>query len=373
MKHKKKELSFFGKLLLWINIAFAVALLLSYLAPFTDPRTFWPIAFFGLGYPPLLLVNAIFVAIWAFRKSYWVLISVLCIVVGFKVLTNNIGFSLPSNVGDNVKVIRVMTYNAHDFKRYGAKNDISTKHEILELIGTEQPDVIGIQEFYTRKKGEYDMVDSIKRVMNAKYYYFEPIMVAENESIGMAIFSKFPIKNHGLVQLSFKGSTNQCLYVDVEQKDTKFRLYSVHLQSINFDPQDYKYLGALSKKGKTNIGATRRLGGKLKSAFMKRSEQVFTIKDHAKTSPYPYVISGDFNDTPSSFAVNQMCKGLKNSFRERGSGLGRTYNGDFPNYQIDYVMVSPEFDVADYQIIEKKLSDHYPLRTDLVLKSAQAN
>jgi endonuclease/exonuclease/phosphatase family metal-dependent hydrolase len=62
-----------------------------------------------------------------------------------------------------------------------------------------------------------------------------------------------------------------------------------------------------------------------------------------------------------------MAKGLKNAFREKGAGFGRTYNGDFPNYQIDYIMASPQFDVASYLIIEKKLSDHFPLRSDLVL------
>jgi endonuclease/exonuclease/phosphatase family metal-dependent hydrolase len=46
-------------------------------------------------------------------------------------------------------------------------------------------------------------------------------------------------------------------------------------------------------------------------------------------------------------------KGLKNAFREKGSGLGRTYNGDFPNYQIDYIMTSPQFEVFNYKVIEK--------------------
>ena len=63
-----------------------------------------------------------------------------------------------------------------------------------------------------------------------------------------------------------------------------------------------------------------------------------------------------------------MSKGLKNAFCEKGSGFGRTYNGDFPNYQIDYIMASPAFDVLDYDIIEKKLSDHYPVCSDLLLK-----
>jgi len=92
------------------------------------------------------------------------------------------------------------------------------------------------------------------------------------------------------------------------------------------------------------------------------------IKAHAAQCPYPYIISGDFNDTPASYSVNQMAKGLKNAFREKGSGFGRTYNGSFPNYQIDYIMASTQFDIASYHITEKKLSDHYPVRSDLVLK-----
>ncbi|MFD2144077.1 endonuclease/exonuclease/phosphatase family protein [Mucilaginibacter antarcticus] len=109
------------------------------------------------------------------------------------------------------------------------------------------------------------------------------------------------------------------------------------------------------KKGKADLESTKRLGGKIKRAFIKRSEQVLLVKTHARQCPYPYIIAGDFNDTPSSFAVNQMAKGLKNTFREKGSGMGRTYNGDFPNYQIDYIMTTSQFDVTGYRIIEKTL------------------
>ncbi|HEY9196231.1 MAG TPA: endonuclease/exonuclease/phosphatase family protein, partial [Mucilaginibacter sp.] len=160
---------------------------------------------------------------------------------------------------------------------------------------------------------------------------------------------------------------NQCLYIDVNKNGKTFRVYSVHLQSIKFDPEDYKYIDSVSHKGKTDMQSTKRLGDKLKNAFIKRSVQVFKVKAHAAKCPYPYIISGDFNDTPTSFAVNQMAAGLKNAFCEKGSGLGRTYNGNFPNYQIDYIMASKQFEVASYQIIEKKLSDHYPLRSDLIL------
>jgi endonuclease/exonuclease/phosphatase family metal-dependent hydrolase len=370
MKDKKSGLGFFGKIILWLNYALCLALLLSYLAPYLDPRKAWLIAFFGLAYPPLLLFNVIAVVYWLLRRRLYFLLSVITILIGYKVLLNNIGFRLPSIVAASTDpgVLRIMTYNAHDFKRYGSNNDISTKHEILELIKANNPDIIGIQEFYTRKRGQYDMIDSIKKIMNSEFYYFEPFDVNYDQASGMAIFSRYPIFNFGLVSLSGKMTGNQCLFVDIQKNDKKIRLYSMHLQSIKFEPEDYKYLGEVSKKGKTDMTATKRLGSKLKTAFLKRADQVYTVKAHAKECPYPYIYSGDFNDTPASFAVNQMEMGMKNTFREKGSGLGRTYNGDFPNYQIDYIMVSPQFTVLGYDIIKKKLSDHYPVTAVVALK-----
>ncbi|MDN3582270.1 endonuclease/exonuclease/phosphatase family protein [Mucilaginibacter flavus] len=370
MKNKKGGLSFIDKVFLWINFLLCLALLLSYLAPVVSPQTFWIIAFFGLAYPPLLLLNVILIVYWLLRRRWPVVISLVTIVIGWGVLNNNIGLRSRSSFlpAPGINSVRMMTYNVHNFKHYGSKNDVSTKQEILALIADESPDVIGFQEFYTRYKGPYDTSDSLKKILGSSNFYFEPFYFNDSEGIGMAIFSKLPIIAKGMIRLSDeKGSGNQCLYVDVKKGGKMFRVYSVHLQSIKFDPEDYKYLDSVSKKGKTDMHSTKRLGVKLKNAFIKRSMQIVKVKEHAAQCPYPYIISGDFNDTPTSYAVNQMAKGLKNAFREKGSGLGRTYNGDFPNYQIDYIMASKQFDIASYQIIEKKLSDHYPLRSDLIL------
>jgi len=366
----KKKLSFIDKIILWLNGLLCFALLLSYLAPVVDPKTFWLIAFFGLAYPLLLVGNIVFVVFWGIRRSRYVFVSIICIAIGYNVLANNLQLRLSDSfsAAPNLSVVHMMTYNVHNFKRYGSGNDISTKRDILQMINENQPDVIGFQEFYTRNVGQYDMRDSILKIMNTTWYYFEPVMANSQESLGLAIFSKFPIVAHGNIPFANKLSENSCVYIDVKKGDKIFRVYSLHLQSIRFDPEDYKYLNSIANKGKIEGSSARRLGSKLKLAFIKRSDQVVKIKEHAAKCPYPYIISGDFNDTPASYAVNQMAKGLKNAFRESGSGFGRTYNGDFPNYQIDYIMASPQFDVHNYLIIQKKLSDHYPVKADLVLK-----
>jgi endonuclease/exonuclease/phosphatase family metal-dependent hydrolase len=367
---KKQKTPFIDKVFLWINFSLCLALLVSYLAPITDPNTMWIIAFFGLAYPFLLLANLILVVYWLFRKSKWALLSVITILIGFNVLFNNIGFSFDNaKIDPNKANLRVMTYNVHGFRKYkNYKEIITVRQPILDLIKQQHPDVIGIQEFDTQASGEEAMIDSLKKIMDSNQYYFEQFGGGEKVRTGMVIFSRWPIVAHGLIKLSdIHRSENQCLYIDVKKDNHLIRIYSLHLQSIRFEREDYKYLDTVSI-GKTDLPSTKRVASKLKRAFVRRSEQVFKVKEHAGKCPYPYIISGDFNDTPSSFAVNQMAKGLKNTFREKGLGLGRTYNGEFPNFQIDYIMASPQFDVAGYNIIEKKLSDHYPVCADLVLK-----
>jgi hypothetical protein len=276
MRAKKGGLSFIDKILLYLNCLLCLALLLSYLAGYVDPRKFWFVAFFGLAYPPLLLVTVIMAAYWLLRKSWYVLLSVITIAIGYNVLANNIGFRLPADSDNtlNKNTLSLMTYNVHNFKVYGLNNNLATKHDFLELIKDQNPDIIGIQEFYTRKRGQYNMIDSLKRIMNSSEYYYEPFDSVPDESMGMAIFSKYKIFNHGWVKFN-NGTGNQCIYVDVEKNGAKFRMYSVHLQSIHFEPEDYRYLGSLSNKGKTDMHATRRLGSKLKAAFIKRERAGF--------------------------------------------------------------------------------------------------
>ncbi|MES2807547.1 MAG: endonuclease/exonuclease/phosphatase family protein [Bacteroidota bacterium] len=368
-KKPQHKLPFIDKFFLWINIGLCLALLLSYLAPVTDPKKIWVIAFFGLAYPPLLLCNVLMIVYWVLRRSKYVVLPIATILLGYNTLNNNVGFRLSSSVVKPANALRLMTYNVHDFKRLNPQpGDKSTKHDVFKILAEEQPDIICMQEYFSRNRGVFAMTDSIKKIIGAKHYYFEKFYGNDTDGIGIAMFSKLPIIDKGLIQLTELDNSNQCLYIDIKYHDQIVRIYTVHLQSIKFEPVDYRYIDSVAKNYKADYSSTKRLGGKLKKAFIRRSEQVAKIRKHASQCSYPYIIAGDFNDTPTSFAVNQMAKGLKNAFREKGSGLGRTYNGDFPNYQIDYVMASPNFDVAGYRIIEKKLSDHYPVCADLVLK-----
>ena len=163
MKDRAK-LNLLDKIILWLNALLALSLILSYFAAYVNPKTIWELSFFGLAYPVLLTANLILVAWWLLRRKWLWLISIVCAFCArWNALSTAIGFRASSNGAIkpvDTNNVRVMTYNVHNFKRYGSNNDISTKHEILDIIRQEQPDVICFQEFYSRMRGQYDMRDS---------------------------------------------------------------------------------------------------------------------------------------------------------------------------------------------------------------------
>lgn len=372
----KSKLTIFDKLMLFAAVLLAIALALGMLAGQTSPKENVWIAFAGLGYPFVLLANVIFALFWLLRRKFiFAAATLVFIVLGWKPLTATYQFfgEEGTTVKDSEHYLRLMTYNVHQFKKYGENNDVSTKDQIIKVIEDQNPDVICFQEFFTRRTGEYDLIDSIKRRLKIKHYYFVPSVDNNYEAAGLAIFSRYPIKDKGKVSFG-EIAGNGSIYVDIEIEKQTFRVYNVHLQSISFQKEDYEYIDKVAKKMGPEYKSSRRIASMLKAAFARRSEQVNIMKSEMQECKIPFVIAGDFNDTPASYCVTQITSSLKSTFKEKGSGFGKTYNGAFPNFQIDYIAATKDFDVINHHVSKEKLSDHFPIRSDLRLNfSAQSD
>ena len=101
----------------------------------------------------------------------------------------------------------------------------------------------------------------------------------------------------------------------------------------------------------------------MKQAYIQRAGQVDILKEDIRSSPYPVIVCGDFNDTPVSYTYKTLSKGLSDVFIESGSGAGSTFRGNFPYVRIDYVLYSPGFYSYFYHTEKVDWSDHYPVIT----------
>ena len=366
MPKPKSKYTFFDKIFLPLSIISVICLLLGTIAGSVDPRSNFLMAYFALAYPYSLFVCILFLVWWSIRKRWaFSLVIIFIIAIGYKTIHATFGFG--GDEGGSEKVegsIRMMTYNVHSFKLFGENNTIPVKEKMLQVVKDQNPDIICFQEFYTRRKGKFNTIDSLKKLLKMDHYYFRPAGDNDYEAFGLAIFSKYPIKNKGEIVFDSYGD-NMSIYADLDINGKALRVFNVHFQSISFQPQDYQFIDQLTQKTRGKLYASKRILRMLKRAFVKRSDQVDIMKKEMANCKTAYLIAGDFNDTPASYAVNQVTKGLNNSFIEKGSGFGKTYNGKFPNFQIDYIATSKDFEILNYQITKAKLSDHFPVRTDI--------
>jgi endonuclease/exonuclease/phosphatase family metal-dependent hydrolase len=136
------------------------------------------------------------------------------------------------------------------------------------------------------------------------------------------------------------------------------------LQSVGLG-NDENELFDKNNLSKLNRGSTqekyKRISFKLKRAFLKREKQAEQIKEHMNNCPYPFVLAGDLNDTPSSYAYAVLSDHLKDAFTNKGLGFGSTYAGLLPLLRIDCILYSKEWYIDSFETLDKTSSDHYPI------------
>lgn len=360
-----KRILRFSSLIKVLTIICLIGLLLAYLSPFVHPNTLRILPFFGLAYPVILIFAILALVIWTLAKSRWAILTLIVLLVGGKLHFRMIA------VGSNVdelpaedRVLNVMSYNVRLFDLYTAETDqkYEKRNAIFNYIKTENPDIVCFQEFYHQDKPtSFSTRDSLIQLLEIKDYHERYAhKLSGRQNFGVAILSKYPMIAKGDVMFSTQGDMdfNYCVFVDVIKNTDTFRVYNVHLQSIKLQQDDYSVF-AEGETGTTEKKSTiRLLIDKLRIAYPKRAEQARTVMEHIKTSPYPTIVCGDFNDTPMSYAYNQFNRVLTDAFRNCSSGIGSTYVGKVPAGRIDYIFHSSNLKSSHFVIQKEAFSDH---------------
>jgi endonuclease/exonuclease/phosphatase family metal-dependent hydrolase len=340
---------------------------MAYLANIISPVSIWPIAFFGLGYPFILLVNIGFILLWILRMKLLALISIFIVLAGW----TNVGRYMQIRIFDNPSQtqngIKLLSYNVRTFNHYNWEKGNSVRDSILKYIVGQEAGIVCFQEFFTH---ENRYTQSL-RYINAKLKQlpFTHIQYTyhgkESSNYGIATFSKYPIVKKGTIK--FNNSFNSCIYSDIVVKSDTIRIYNVHLESIKLRKNSYKFLDSLMfNLNSKQIHEVKDISGRLKNAYIIRALQVDELNKHIRQSPYPVVICGDFNDTPVSYTYQELRGELEDAFMSSGSGIGNTYRGNFPSFRIDYIFHSKKIKSVNYQTHRLNSSDHYPVSCSLL-------
>ena len=357
-----------------LNIIAAILFLLGSYGYLFNPTWFWPIGFLTLTAFYFFLILVAFIFFWFFIRPYRVLISVIAILLAYPSINNIFPFRFSSSFAKTkqANALRVITWNVAQFNVMEDKNHPEVKKQMIELINEYQPDIACFQEMVAEDSTvkDHGHVDEFLEKMNFPDYFYSYNSKEDfwgYAHFGIIIFSKYPIINKKTISFYPNDYNSIFQFADIVKGEDTFRVFNIHLQSLRFSRENLKYIDKPTTEKAEVLKESKSIIGKFRTGFLKRQKQADRIRAEIDLSPYPVIVTGDFNDVPNSYAYHTIGRGMKNAFVEKGAGLGRTFSGISPVLRIDNIFVGNKMDVQQFQRFKKKLSDHFPIIADVHL------
>jgi endonuclease/exonuclease/phosphatase family metal-dependent hydrolase len=234
------------------------------------------------------------------------------------------------------QTIRVMTYNIHVGVGMDKKLDLQ---RIADVINAAHPDLVGLQEVdrgVKRTEGKDEIAELAS--MTRMEYAFAPNLDYQGGKYGVAILSRFPIKNteHRMFENKREAERRGMLRVEVEVNGKRLNFVTTHL--------DYQFAD-----------------GRLFEA-----EQMLKFIADVKGA---MIVVADLNDEPAGSAYQLM----RTKFDDAWSaccGEGFSYPADKPVKRIDHIFYRPRAGTRAKKswVIETVASDHIPVMAELEIK-----
>jgi len=337
----KPKLSLINRILFLLNNVFAIALLISFLIPKLLPEKYGIFALLSLLTPALIIINFIFVIYWiliGFKKQ--VIVSFLVLLLSLLFIPPVYKFYNNNDNGDSSS-LSIMTYNVRKFNMYKWIDDNAIHSKISDLIVKENPDIVALQEF--------------KNTKNFKIVYpytYNPLVSRKTRS-SLAIYSKYPIINKGVIK--YNKYYIRIMFADIVKNDDTLRIYNFHLESLGVIP-DEDFFGHKDSE---------KLIKRLRNSFKNQQQQIGTLNAHIEGCKYRVILAGDLNNTAYSWAYKNVKNDFKDSFLEAGKGFGKTYEFKKFPLRIDYIFADKSMKFISHKNLNQKLSDHYPISATL--------
>ncbi|MDH7444253.1 endonuclease/exonuclease/phosphatase family protein [Aquimarina sp. 2201CG14-23] len=318
---------------------------MSYLLPYVSPQVFPLLSVLSLAVPVLILVNVLFFLYWAILLKRKMLLSLIVLILGISHVSSL--YKIRGKSSDDVEnTLSLLSYNVHSFNRFEWIDSDEIPKDISTLVRDQNPDVFCAQEYYNDPNIDFKQYEF-------KYEYFNH----NSKELALVIFSRYPIVNKG--SLNFEETANNVIYADIVKDKDTLRIYNVHLQSHK--------IGAMTKE--LSKADSQKLLKRIQISFKKQQSQAEQLIAHMKSSPYENIIMGDFNNTAYSYVYDKIkSENLQDTFKEAGSGFGKTFNFELFPARIDFILVPENSEVLGFKSFDVELSDHYPIFSKIKLK-----
>jgi endonuclease/exonuclease/phosphatase family metal-dependent hydrolase len=215
------------------------------------------------------------------------------------------------------KEIKIISYNIHS----GLDKDMfPSLFDIIDFLRDTDADIICLQEVNESAKAGFQ-VSSLKEDLDM-YAHFGANVVKLGSNYGLATYSKYPIVSQKHIYLSSKKEQRGMLHTVVNLgRGKKLNIINLHL--------------GLDKE--------------------ERELQLQEVETFIKELNDQYIVVGDFNQGGIEIdedLLKDVAKELQMSnILTFPTGLDR----------IDYIFVSSDIEIIDYDVLIKDMSDHYPI------------
>lgn len=322
---------------------------LSFLALYISPETFVFFQWIGVVLPILLFCNLFFLIIGLYKRSWYSICPLIAILANFHYYPHKFQMHQPEE--GNLAEIKFATYNVHEFKMI---YNISSMEQIAEYFSDNKVNTVCLQEVPA------DCTEADLKQMFTNM----PFVITtggRDKHFQLAILSKYPLDS--ISTISFPERPNCALFADITVNKEKIRIANFHLQTTNWN----QVKGTFMSPEDSRQSWTDALGV-ISSNFRFRGKQVDSLRRILDLSPYPLIVSGDFNNTPVSYGYKTIKGDLKDAYREAGNGYGYTYRYFMKLFRIDFVLYSDaKLKAKNYRTGDIDFSDHLPILVDIAM------
>jgi len=350
MKILKFSLSIVAIILASITIIFSLG---SLLCKFTELPQASIIQIFGyLSFYWVLVLAVIVIILILLLGKFRLAISYMTLLIIFTLFLNDFSFNnykhkIPEN-SDNYENLSVAAYNVRYYS-FGIE-------KIAKFFKSSNFDVILLSESVLTP----EKLDYLKNSLNN-------YTILSDGGNDLSLLSRYPVVEFKIIELpSFRASLRYNNDIDELIKTGTHRSFIHAIINVNGTLVNVLSLRLIAGRPKDDtIQENLKWGRYLMSSQI---EELATFLSYLKTLKGPFIFGGDLNVPPNSGIVHEIRHYSDDAYLEKHIFGSFTFKVWHPVMRLDYIFHSIDVVVKNSEIIRIKLSDHYPIRAEFLIK-----